>query len=78
MALAVFDISPPVVNGIAVKPVEDQTSGTIRCVSHSDAPHDASPSSGLIRIDSHPKPFKCTIHPRSDRALALIHGEIHQ
>ncbi|KAA1465965.1 cytochrome P450 [Dentipellis sp. KUC8613] len=50
MALAVFDISKKIENGVVVEPVNDYTSGTI----------------------SHPKPFKCAIKPRSQKAVSLI------
>ncbi|KII84162.1 hypothetical protein PLICRDRAFT_46528 [Plicaturopsis crispa FD-325 SS-3] len=49
-ALAVFDISKAVVDGVEITPVHENTTGTI----------------------SFPKPFKCTIKPRSEKAVALI------
>ncbi|KAJ2933474.1 hypothetical protein H1R20_g3643, partial [Candolleomyces eurysporus] len=52
-ALAVFDISKYVLNGIVIEPVHDNTTGTI----------------------SHPKPFKCSIKPRSEKAVSLIQAE---
>jgi hypothetical protein len=68
MSLAVFDISEVVENGVEITPEIDPSSGTIRyvalvivyCV-------------GLdTRFLSHPKPFKCSIKPRSAKALSLI------
>lgn len=53
MALAVFDISKCVENGVTIEPVHENTSGTI----------------------SHPKPFKCSIKPRSEKAVTLIQEE---
>lgn len=52
-ALAVFDVSKYVVNGIVIEPVHENTTGTI----------------------SHPKPFKCVIKPRSEKAVGVIQGE---
>lgn len=49
-ALAVFDISKSIVNGVVVEPVHDNTTGTI----------------------SHPKPFQCSIRPRSEKSAFLI------
>ncbi|KAG1781057.1 cytochrome P450 [Suillus placidus] len=59
MSLAVFDISKVVEKGVEITPEVDPTSGTI--------------SAGLARHTlSHPKPFKCSIKPRSAKAVALI------
>ncbi|KAG2040007.1 cytochrome P450 [Suillus americanus] len=59
MSLAVFDISKVVENGIEITPEVDPLSGTI--------------STGLDRHDSsYPKPFKCSVRPRSAKAVALI------
>lgn len=68
MSLAVFDISKVVENGVEITPEIDPSSGTIRyvtlvivcCVGLDD------------RALSHPKPFKCSIKPRSAKSLALI------
>lgn len=52
MALALFDITKKVENGVVVEPVNDYTSGTI----------------------SHPKPFKCSISPRNEKARTVINS----
>lgn len=74
MTLAVFDITKAVENGDVVEPEVEYTSGTIRCVN---------PLYPLVlfrlTVDvndlhecSHPKPFKCSIKPRSEKAVTLI------
>lgn len=68
MSLAVFDISKVVENGVEITPEVDPSSGTIRyvtCLIVSGV--------GLNRHNfSHPKPFKCSIKPRSAKAIELI------
>jgi hypothetical protein len=67
MALAVFNISKVVENGVEITPEVDPSSGTIRYVAH------LIPSAVLAwTYSSHPKPFKCFIEHRSVKALELI------
>ena len=69
MTLAVFDITKVVEDGRVIEPEAEQTSGTVRLV--------FSPMTMLISVNtaySHPKPFKCSIKPRSAEAEALILG----
>jgi len=54
MALAVFNVSKAVENGVEITPEVDPSTGTI----------------------SHPKPFKCSVKPRSAKALALIQQDV--
>lgn len=68
MSLAVFTIEKALdENGVPITPVHENTSGIIRC---------AYPSTLLHFIQtcfvSYPKPFKCAIKPRSQRARTLI------
>lgn len=69
MALAVFDITKVVENGRSVEPRVEYTSGTIRFVDYLPAKDDALLTRGAV---SHPKPFQCSIKPRSHSAEALI------
>lgn len=71
-ALAVLDVSRCIENGIVIDPVHENTTGTIRFVCFLYHRH------GWIRFDplqSHPKPFKCSIKPRSEKTVALIQSE---
>ncbi|KAJ3978425.1 cytochrome P450, partial [Lentinula detonsa] len=63
MALAVFNISKYSENGVVIEPDRNQSSGTIRQAVFSD---------GVL---GHPSSFKCTISPRSDKAVALIQAD---
>lgn len=68
MSLAVFDISKVVENGVEITPEIDPSSGTIRYVALAVVCR-----AGLDKhTPSHPKPFKCSIKPRSAQSLALI------
>jgi len=68
MSLAAFDISKAVENGVEITPEVDPTSGTIRYV----ASNRVRGADLDIHTSSHPKPFKCSIKPRSAKALELI------
>ncbi|PPR02448.1 hypothetical protein CVT24_001997 [Panaeolus cyanescens] len=67
--LAVFDIKKAIENGTVVEPVHDYTQGTIRWVIHPSITYPITVST--IEF-SHPKPFRCSILPRSQKALSLI------
>lgn len=74
-SLAVFNIGKAVEDGIVIEPLHENTSGTIRFVmllvlSISTTFHTYSSA-------SHPKPFKCSITPRSEKAISLIQLEEH-
>ncbi|KAG2148111.1 cytochrome P450 [Suillus clintonianus] len=71
MSLAVFDISKAVENGIEITPEVDPSSGAIRYVALLIG---VPPSVMHIHTcrGSHPKPFKCSIKPRSAKAIGLI------
>jgi hypothetical protein len=68
-ALAVLDVSKCIENGIAIDPVHENTTGTIRfvCIIQSRIK--------LNAFISHPKPFRCSIKPRSEKSVALIQSE---
>ncbi|THH14869.1 hypothetical protein EW146_g5523 [Bondarzewia mesenterica] len=68
--LAVFDITKVVENGMIIEPAIEYTSGTIRSVVYIDF---LSLHAFTKRANpSRPKPFKCSIKPRSAEAEALI------
>jgi hypothetical protein len=73
MSLAVFDISKVVENGVEITPEVDPSTGTIRYAVH----HIAFAVLVLICAPSHPKPFKCSIKPRSAKAIALIQQDVN-
>lgn len=71
MALAVFDVSKAIgEDGKIIEPAVEFTSGTIRYV-FVFFPRLFN-SAWLTYTCSHPKPFKCSIKPRSAKAEALI------
>jgi hypothetical protein len=73
MSLAVFDISKCVEDGVEITPEIDPSSGTIRYVIY----YLITSGAGLDRHNySHPKPFKCSIKPRSAKAAALIEQDV--
>ncbi|KAG1886216.1 cytochrome P450 [Suillus subluteus] len=68
MSLAVFDISKVVENGVEITPEFEPSLDSIRCVAYF-----VMSGAGLDKhTPSHPKPFKCSIKPRSATALGLI------
>jgi hypothetical protein len=74
MSLAVFDISKAVENGVEITPEVDPSTGTIRYAVHPIA------FAVLVLIGvlpSHPKPFKCSIKPRSAKAITLIQQDVN-
>lgn len=77
-ALAVFDISKTVENGVEITPVHRNTSGIIRSVFFFPQTFLA----GLVGTEalvvcSYPEQYKCTIKPRSEKAVSLITRELH-
>jgi len=67
-SLAVLNVDKHVEGGKPVMPVHDYTTGTIRFVAA------IQPGSISDWFHSHPKEFKCTITPRSEKAWALLQG----
>jgi hypothetical protein len=77
MSLSVFDIEKATENGVPITPVHENTSGIIRCVSDLTFFSLFFCLHQLIPLhDSYPKPFKCVIKPRSEKAMSLIAEEI--
>lgn len=74
MTLAVFDITKAVENGDIVEPEVEYTSGTIRCDNPllPLVPFRPAVDINDLRECSHPKLFKCSIKPRSEKAVTLI------
>jgi len=69
MALAVFDVTKFSKDGVVIEPVQEQTTGTIRCASSGFLFAD---SVILMEQRSHLIPFQCVIKPRSQQAAHLI------
>lgn len=81
MSLSVFDIKKAVENGVPITPVHENTSGIIRYVSgltflSSFFCWIAGSHKLNSFLNSYPKPFKCVIKPRSEKAVSLIAEEI--
>lgn len=68
--LAAFDISKVLENGVEVEPSIEYTTGTVRWVAYRFRGHLFSRLNCIKQ--SHPKPFKCSIKPRSSQADNLI------
>ena len=77
MTAAVFNISKAKdENGNIIEPVCEYTAGLLRQVYSSTASGNCRANS-LVRT-SHPKPFKCSVTPRSENAVSLIKSIVEE